>query len=1256
MMVEYSDPMVQKPLLSDYSGKLKTASSSKMVKSADRAPDQITSSVNSVTTKPLKLSPRLLNPESPEYVKEIFDHIKAVSEEHLVEFDQFILDVPRTFNTTHVTIDHLFKNIAPNDANELHSVAFDVESGNQKRLNAAQITMIRKDGNFEVESKRYPDRAHVWKLSKFFAKGEKRLIKKFWYDMAAALKLVMISCKNRLFTTKSFSIGRGVLSCLKALYYFVDLAIGLPYRKKDLTQLSSHMKEKKISFFLEGSEFDPTEIPAWMEYLQYERKRRNPPKKGRSSKKSAEKAIEALKEPACPSQLLLPTPEAVVSVKLLHPIILDFFKNHIKKIYARFCTANEKRFRSFALQKIQEYEKCQVPNEHIVSSVNEDVKAKVIEEFLLEVSDSRQWEIDHESIPSTVLRNVDTSQCFAQGVMSLLSDVIDLQKAAEIVAKVRNQKIQEQNAHMEAAASDLERRHPILMKVGTWKRRTLTSIQSQYETNNHERYHSKTVETLQKEGLYAAAQLCEREQDFQTNHEKETEKEFEKKAPIWESRITLKRRIWLNKNWIITNNCQENGDTCGANYSVEKSIEHNVDRTKPFWRWTSFFVRSWVWTMNVLFCFLLVIPFCTKFSLRALFSPSEFYLPHFDSSTGQVLTKTYHKRRTLCSRLYDLWRHISKYRMKFESGPDTGVLGKACSRPINVFWNYVVKGFFGTLVLSIVFPLICLITSLTSLTLALMTPLVIPLFTFLHSLFMVLIYDFDSPHGKRRILPIFQTYIYIFLCQGILQVVLSFLAATIFFPILSLLTFLFGCFWAISRSCWDKCCLYTVLKPRGRVPATNSWVAVRVQGPGLASHFLYQINPQSALTALKIHLELEMLEAYENYTQKQIEHPGKEFDKFFRQLQQPLFESERNAVKPAIRQQITKRETALKEGLREVMKTRRNKLVKNGLSSGVKKETRMKAGDLQTTLSCATKMIEMLFPYILKHDMLEGEQKEEAQKRHFERSGLKPDDWNMFAQQMLAEVFSPDILTPLEDSDEAFSLDAEMIEFADIFDWLVTSDDDGFGETLDLLRRQKMNASSPSLKYDWPPRHPDEMMLLRNSPSWISWVKALNLEDVVWALGEKIETEMKQKDVDWRKEEEGKEKEEKEEKEVKVEDEEDEGGYSGGTGDRDVKLEIDGIENEEGESVAVSDGKDEGVVESVAKESEMVEEVKDVSEEVQGKGEMEDFREEVEVKEEEREDVSEEVDLEPKVTDEETKKEKREETAGGLKEEDDKKS
>ena len=46
--------------------------------------------------------------------------------------------------------------------------------------------------------------------------------------------------------------------------------------------------------------------------------------------------------------------------------------------------------------------------------------------------------------------------------------------------------------------------------------------------------------------------------------------------------------------------------------------------------------------------------------------------------------------------------------------------------------------------------------------------------------------------------------------------------------------------WSL-RTLWDKLMFHIVIKHRARIPATNSFVARRIAGPGLASNFFYQV-------------------------------------------------------------------------------------------------------------------------------------------------------------------------------------------------------------------------------------------------------------------------------------------------------------------------------------------------------------------------------------------------------------------------------
>ena len=110
----------------------------------------------------------------------------------------------------------------------------------------------------------------------------------------------------------------------------------------------------------------------------------------------------------------------------------------------------------------------------------------------------------------------------------------------------------------------------------------------------------------------------------------------------------------------------------------------NTPFKDPFWRWTNFCYRTWSWTLNFLFLFLIVVPWCSPVSFRALFSVHPF-LPDYEVSqlNGSLHKKPSSLTQTLVSRLKNLWRHISKRRTDFEAMPDRSLLGKSVLRHIN---------------------------------------------------------------------------------------------------------------------------------------------------------------------------------------------------------------------------------------------------------------------------------------------------------------------------------------------------------------------------------------------------------------------------------------------------------------------------------------------------------------------------------------------------------------------------------------------
>lgn len=49
----------------------------------------------------------------------------------------------------------------------------------------------------------------------------------------------------------------------------------------------------------------------------------------------------------------------------------------------------------------------------------------------------------------------------------------------------------------------------------------------------------------------------------------------------------------------------------------------------------------------------------------------------------------------------------------------TGFIGKGMTRHMNRIWNYLIKGFFGTLAWTVLFPIVCVVISTISIIFAL---------------------------------------------------------------------------------------------------------------------------------------------------------------------------------------------------------------------------------------------------------------------------------------------------------------------------------------------------------------------------------------------------------------------------------------------------------------------------------------------------------------------------------------------------------
>ena len=81
-------------------------------------------------------------------------------------------------------------------------------------------------------------------------------------------------------------------------------------------------------------------------------------------------------------------------------------------------------------------------------------------------------------------------------------------------------------------------------------------------------------------------------------------------------------------------------------FLVEKETVITNSSQYPLWRWSNFIYRTWTWFSNLLFIFLILVPWCSTFSLRSLLYLQPFY-PDLEISQqdGSLHRKHIHKQR-----------------------------------------------------------------------------------------------------------------------------------------------------------------------------------------------------------------------------------------------------------------------------------------------------------------------------------------------------------------------------------------------------------------------------------------------------------------------------------------------------------------------------------------------------------------------------------------------------------------------------------
>ncbi|XP_014217676.1 uncharacterized protein LOC106646149 isoform X2 [Copidosoma floridanum] len=881
---------------------------------------------------------------------------------------------------------------------ELDAVAVD-NNGEPRRLNNKHLESIQERGEFEVESINFAGQTHRWRLSGLLQRGRDRRREALLRDLALATRFIVVTAKNRL-VSHCFSVSASLKALVTGLLRLLDVIIGVPSLQAQ--NLEAKIREERCRYLVAELVCKP-EYEDSLELLCGSVLRQ--------LQRATTEKFEIGRESPVPVPYAFGTPAGdEIDLRLFSRDIIRRAMTALVAILERETRGWFLHFREKLISELRAQKKS---DEEIERLVNEAVMREYLQRVYASVLTHPDLAALGDGIPRLLVQQ-------AQSVVLMYRAVDNVQqKLARTKDRLRER---------------LERDSPVLSRIGPWMRNRMREAEARFAEECEWSAHEEALGLCAQQNLQQTMYFLHRDLTFMREREPVLLKELGKvKAPTRMFQWPV--RIWLPRNWIVRRSFQGQSEVIPTVLSnnptsitsarsdsqpvflVERETVHTTTTRWPGWRWINYVSRTWCWTWNAMFLFGVALPLCSPVSLRALVLVQPF-TPDLELSqlNGTLFPRKSSQTPTLYSRLTALWRHISKSRTHFETEPDTGFIGKGMTRHMNRLWNYGVKGFLGTLCLLFVFPVVSLVISIASLFIALTAILWMPIVTLALHAFMALVLDLDSPDiARNRYLTVMEALVWNICIQGFFQPIAALTIALCICPLVSftILTIAVIRYWV--RVMWDTAMYHLVIKSRGRIPASDSFVVKRIAGPGLASDYYYQIRPEQALIAFEARLELDELEAFQREMERLITQPQRDFTQFVEACFGSFAVSLEKTKEPY--KSLEKEARDLMAVLHEKL-DRRRKDCRLELGVAIRSKIKLSTYDLKVALQQGALMLERLYPDHVFARLSSAEEDD-----FWENKGLSVGDWAGLAGLIYADVFSLDFLQPLDDTDTKFKLE-----------------------------------------------------------------------------------------------------------------------------------------------------------------------------------------------------------------------------------------
>ena len=219
---------------------------------------------------------------------------------------------------------------------------------------------------------------------------------------------------------------------------------------------------------------------------------------------------------------------------------------------------------------------------------------------------------------------------------------------------------------------------------------------------------------------------------------------------------------------------------------------------------------------------------------------------------------------------------------------------------------------------------------------------------------------------------------------------------------------------------WDSLWFNTILKPHARIPDTaDEFFTQKVQGPGLASEYLYQIPNELAVSGVFAWMENRRLINFKDSKFKTLAEYESNLDAYTSKILTTVPGSSSLPGAEQAKQQIEEGVEEYRTELVDSIDHRRSQ-TKDVLDLDVKGLIKLSQSDLDRAIRLSTLLLRQKGEEYLLSGLSESEIVE-----FWDQKDLTQNDWQGLARHVLASIFGNGILTPMEEADPDFRIEVD---------------------------------------------------------------------------------------------------------------------------------------------------------------------------------------------------------------------------------------